>query len=196
MIQPPLVNTIRHTVDSITPEALTALYDRLEGIEAENDKIRAWHERCPDREPRARAEAAVAKVRALRDDLRATTGARWIADAIDNILDGRPTPDPTAVQEADRQMDADPHGLNAGMIVKAYRDHGAEKWVFRCWGTDTCDGWLSLDHSSQQSAERARDRHVAEEHPAEPGPCPACRRAPQAGLDTTEQHPDCVKEQR
>ena len=55
-------------------------------------------------------------------------------------------------------------------IVKSYRDHGQEKWVFRCWGTSTCDGWLSLDHGSQQSAERARDRHVAEQHgePAAP----------------------------
>ena len=37
------------------------------------------------------------QVRALRDDLRGITGARWIADALDTILDGRPTqeqPDP------------------------------------------------------------------------------------------------------
>ncbi|MFD1656955.1 hypothetical protein ACFSL4_01570 [Streptomyces caeni] len=70
-----------------------------------------------------------------------------------------------AAREALRQMDADPHGLKAGMVVKAYTDHGRQKWVFRCWGTDTCDGFLSLDHSSQQSAERARDRHLAEAHP-------------------------------
>jgi hypothetical protein len=107
-----------------------------------------------------------------------------------------PEPDPAVAQEAIRQMDADPHGLEAGMIVKAYRDHGAEKWVFRCWGTDTCDGALSLDHYSQQSAERARDRHVAEQHPAEPVPCPACRRADQAGLAPGELHHDCAKEQR
>ncbi len=31
--------------------------------------------------------AIVEQVRALRDDLREITGARWIADALDNILD-------------------------------------------------------------------------------------------------------------
>jgi hypothetical protein len=58
--------------------------------------------------------------------------------------------------------------LNAphtGLVVQPYRnDQGRPAWVFRCWGTDTCDGYLSLDHHSQQSAERARDRHLAEDH--------------------------------
>ncbi|MFI6251481.1 hypothetical protein [Streptomyces sp. NPDC051016] len=167
-----------------------------------------------------KGEAALTRVRALRDDLRETTGARYIADALDKIL-GDTTPGPGAPNvprcavcltpvaehagkmcarrgqpeadtltapvpvdqhpdvlreraetdmhaiteaEAVRQLDADPHGLKAGMIVKAYREHGHEKWVFRCWGTSTCDGLLSLDHSSRQGAERARDRHVAEDH--------------------------------
>jgi hypothetical protein len=80
---------------------------------------------------------------------------------------------PAAAQEAIRQMDADPHGLKAGMTVQPYREHGHEKWVFRCWGTDTCDGILSLDHTNQQAAERARDRHLAEGHPEEK-PMPTC----------------------
>lgn len=76
---------------------------------------------------------------------------------------------PAAVAEAIRQMDDDPHGLKAGMIVQSYREYGQEKWVFRCWGTDDgCDGLLSLDHGSQSGAERARDRHVAEEHADQP----------------------------
>lgn len=55
------------------------------------------------------------------------------------------------------------------LVVQPYRDdHNRPRWVFRCWGTDTCDGLLSLDHTSQQWAERARDRHVAEEHRARP----------------------------
>ena len=55
--------------------------------------------------------------------------------------------------------------VTTGLVVQPYRtDRGESAWVFRCWGTDTCDGWLSLDHGSQQSAERARDRHVSEEH--------------------------------
>jgi hypothetical protein len=67
--------------------------------------------------------------------------------------------------EAVRQMDADPTQPHTGLVVQSYRDHGIEKWVFRCWGTDDgCDGWLSLDHTSQQWAEQARDRHLAEDH--------------------------------
>ena len=60
---------------------------------------------------------------------------------------------------------------HTGLVVQPYRaDDGSKKWVFRCWGTDTCDGWLSLDHASQQSAERARDRHLSEEHTAADNP--------------------------
>jgi hypothetical protein len=60
--------------------------------------------------------------------------------------------------------------LTTGLVVQPYRtDRGDPAWVFRCWGTDACDGWLSLDHPNRQSAERARDRHVAEAH-AEPAP--------------------------
>ncbi|MER5875505.1 hypothetical protein ABT119_06190 [Streptomyces sp. NPDC001910] len=84
-----------------------------------------------------------------------------------------------------------------GLVVDRYRtDRGGIAWCFRCWGTDTCDGWLSLDHFSQQSAERARDRHVAEAHPPTPVACPACRRADQAGLAPAELHDDCAKEQQ
>lgn len=73
--------------------------------------------------------------------------------------------DADIAREALRQMDADPHGLQAGMIVKPYTERGQRKWVFRCWGTDDgCDGYLSLDHTSQASAESARDRHAGEEH--------------------------------
>lgn len=77
--------------------------------------------------------------------------------------------DAETAREALQQMEDDPHGLKAGLIVKPYREHGQEKWVFRCWGTDDgCDGFLSLDHTSEQSAQRARDRHLAEEHHAQP----------------------------
>jgi hypothetical protein len=77
--------------------------------------------------------------------------------------------DPAAAHEAIRQMDADTTNTHTGLVVQPYRnDRGENVWVFRCWGTDDgCDGWLSLDHYSEQSAERARDRHTAEEHPNE-----------------------------
>lgn len=52
-----------------------------------------------------------------------------------------------------------------GLVVQPYRnDQGRPAWVFRCWGTDDCDGWLSLDHASAQSAACALTRHVEECH--------------------------------
>lgn len=56
---------------------------------------------------------------------------------------------------------------HTGLVVQPYRDdHNRPRWVFRCWGTDTCDGWLSLDHASEQSAGRALVSHIAEFHTA------------------------------
>jgi hypothetical protein len=53
----------------------------------------------------------------------------------------------------------------SGLVVQPYRnDQGKSCWVFRCWGTDTCDGWLSLDHTGEQSAVRALTRHFEECH--------------------------------
>lgn len=73
----------------------------------------------------------------------------------------RTTPNNPAAAEA-----AEPH---TGLVVQPYRnDHGDNVWVFRCWGTDTCDGWLSLDHPDEQSAVHARDRHITEEHAGQP----------------------------
>lgn len=81
---------------------------------------------------------------------------------VDGILTNS---DADTAREALRQTDADPHGRDAGMIVKPYQEHGQTKWVFRCWGTDDgCDGWLGLGHYTEASAQRERDRHVAEEH--------------------------------
>lgn len=65
--------------------------------------------------------------------------------------------------------------------VRPYRaDDGSQKWAARCWGTDTCDGWLSLDHDTERWAEIARDRHLAEAHTA---PAPAATQA----TDTTKE---------
>jgi hypothetical protein len=86
------------------------------------------------------------------------------------------------------------------MAVREYAERGRRLWAFRCWGTETCDGWLGLGHHTQTAALAERERHVAEAHgePAAtaptPVPCPACRRADQAGLAPGEQHDDCVKE--
>jgi hypothetical protein len=76
--------TDRIPLTDLTSDALDQLYNRLEGIEAENSKLRAWHERCPDREPRARAEDAVARIRAAaaRADHAATQATNDTARAV------------------------------------------------------------------------------------------------------------------
>jgi hypothetical protein len=55
---------IRHTVNTLNSDALDAIYSSLEA-----------------------AEATLDRARALRDDLRGITGARYIADMLDKILD-------------------------------------------------------------------------------------------------------------
>lgn len=52
------------------------------------------------------------------------------------------------------------------LVIEPYRnDQNQPRWAFRCWGTDACDGWLSLELSSERWAEVVRDRHIAEAHP-------------------------------
>ncbi|MGW1744534.1 hypothetical protein ACWCRD_02730 [Streptomyces sp. NPDC002092] len=51
------------------------------------------------------------------------------------------------------------------LVVEPYRnDQNQQRWAFRCWGTDTCDGWLGLGHHTQTSALSEQERHVAEAH--------------------------------
>jgi hypothetical protein len=113
--------------------------------------------------PLDRIEELVAGIRDTARQAAAQEPARLIK--VDGVLTEG---DANTAREAIQQMADDPYGLKAGWIVQPYRDHGQQKWVFRCWGTDTCDGWLSLDHTSQQSAERARDRHITEHHQEQP----------------------------
>jgi hypothetical protein len=94
-----------------------------------------------------------------------------LADRWDNALG----PDKAYARTLRAEITCDPFEPTAAMSVRSYRnDQNQERWAFRCWGTDRCDGWLSLDHTSQESAERDRDRHVAEEHGA---PAPAATEA-------------------
>lgn len=78
--------TVRRTV---ADAVLTAVEDFFDIGDAEawcKTCRRVWgskHHRCE-----SDAEQRLAKVRDLRADLREITGARWIADALDTILDG------------------------------------------------------------------------------------------------------------
>ncbi|MFF7880998.1 hypothetical protein ACH40F_08030 [Streptomyces sp. NPDC020794] len=115
------------------------------------------------------ARQHAAAIAAQRDRLRQRMNN--LADRWDNAL----APDKAYARALRAEITCDPFEPTAAMSVRSYRnDQNQERWAFRCWGTDRCDGWLSLDHTSQESAERDRDRHVAEEHGA---PAPAATEA-------------------
>ncbi|MFF8829300.1 hypothetical protein [Streptomyces sp. NPDC015131] len=104
-----------------------------------------------------------------------------------------PPPDGSTGAQSAPQPENDPsdteaaNGAQAGtegltladhLEVAEYRhDHGHLAWAWRCWGDESCDGWLSLDHTSVEAATRAARKHHAEEHataatyePKEPRP--------------------------
>ncbi|MBT2508841.1 hypothetical protein J7I98_23725 [Streptomyces sp. ISL-98] len=52
------------------------------------------------------------------------------------------------------------------IAINQYRhDHGHQAWAWRCWGDDSCFGWVGLDHRSEDAARREAARHLAEDHP-------------------------------
>ncbi|MFC7817590.1 hypothetical protein ACFUTR_23450 [Streptomyces sp. NPDC057367] len=140
--------TIRHTVDSITSDALDQLY-------RERDE--------------ARQHAAT--IAAQRDRLRQRMHA--LADRWDTAL----APDKPYARSLRAEISVAPFDSDGAMTVQEYREHGRILWAFRCWGTATCDGWLGLGHHTETSALLERERHVAEEHGEQPAPAPAATQA-------------------
>ncbi|WP_333744084.1 hypothetical protein [Streptomyces ardesiacus] len=136
--------TVRHTVDSITSDALDALY-------RERDE--------------ARQHAAT--IAAQRDRLRQRMNA--LADRWDTAL----APDKPYARALRAEISVAPFDPDGAMSVHEYREHGRILWAFRCWGTDSCDGWLGLGHHTQTSALLERERHVADEHGERRAPAPA-----------------------
>jgi hypothetical protein len=52
------------------------------------------------------------------------------------------------------------------LVVHRYRrDQGGWAWLYRCWGDAGCDGFLSLDWSARDTAEREAHAHL-DGHPA------------------------------
>jgi hypothetical protein len=109
---------------------------------------------------RDEARQHAAAIAAQRDRLRIRMNA--LADRWDHAL----AVDKSYARTLRAEISVAPfHGTSTA--VQPYRaDDGSRKWAARCWGTETCDGWLSLDHDTERWAEIARDRHIAEDHTA------------------------------
>lgn len=145
----------------------------LAEAQAEVERLRADIASCraqqwPQRLGRAERERDTARqhsaaIAAQRDRLRQRMNT--LADRWDNAL----APDKAYARALRAEISVAPFH-DTSTAVQAYRaDDGNQKWAARCWGTDTCDGWLSLDHDTERWAETARDRHIAEDH-TEPAP--------------------------
>lgn len=129
--------TDRIKLDDLTSDQLDQLYD-------ERDE--------------ARQHAAA--IAAQRDRLRQRMNT--LADRWETALPGQPH---HGFAEALRaEISVAPFDPEGAMTVQEYTERGRHLWAFRCWGTDTCDGWLGLGHHTQTSALLERERHVAEEH--------------------------------
>lgn len=175
--------TLREVLDAFEAYWARASYCGPDMSAVQPEHFQAWRATLTQPPAATEADTAIARVRVLRDDLRATTGARYIADALDKILDGkqpparpRPAcrycPDPRC-PESCPECGSLIHDLDAVPPPPA------------------CSSACSEGHTYGFRCEQQRPPT-----PAPPVPCPACRRADQAGLAPDEQHDDCTKEQQ
>lgn len=169
--------------DQLSPlaRALVDDYDALDLakmlVAAQNDIASCKTQQWPQRLARAERERDLARqhaaaIAAQRDRLRQrmnNLADRWERDA--------PPPGNRPLTELREEISCDPFDPEGAMTVQEYTERGRRLWAFRCWGTDTCDGWLGLEHPTQTSALAERERHVAETH-IETGPRDTgCQRA-------------------
>jgi len=159
-----------------TPSRRPGLREELAEAQAEVERLRAdiagcraqqWPQRL-GRAERERDEARqhAAAIAAQRDRLRQRMNT--LADRWENAL----AVDKPYARTLRAEISCAPFDPEGAMAVQEYTERGRTLWAFRCWGTDTCDGWLGLGHHTQTSAKLEQERHVAEAH-AEPGPeCP------------------------
>jgi hypothetical protein len=161
-----------------TSEAAGIVLDRTaaerDALGREADRLRtdwvAQQERADQAErERDTARQSAAAIAAQRDRLRQRMNT--LADRWD--LEG-PPPGNRPLTELRAEISVAPFDPDGAMTVQEYTERGRHLWAFRCWGTDTCDGWLGLGHHTQTSALTERERHVAEEHTA---PAPAATEA-------------------
>jgi hypothetical protein len=120
---------------------------------------REWPWLRAEAEELAEARQHLAAAYAQRDRLRQRMNT--LADRWD--LEG-PPPGNQPLTELRNEISVAPFDPEGAMTVREYTERGRTLWAFRCWGTDTCDGWLGLGHHTQSSALAERERHVAEAH--------------------------------
>jgi hypothetical protein len=71
----------------------------------------------------------------------------------------------TPPADPDAEDTSDLH-ITEYLTVHHYRrDKGDMAWLYRCWGDAGCDGFLSLDWTTRDTAEREARQHLAG-HPA------------------------------
>ena len=171
-------NTPARYPDDIATAVMAALkpeLDRLHRAEAELQQIDeadsaaaaagSYAERAETAErERDVARQHAAMIAAQRDRLRQRMTA--LADRWETAL----AVDKPYARTLREQISCAPFDPDGAMTVQEYTERGRRLWAFRCWGTDTCDGWLGLGHHTQSSALAERERHVAEAH-VEPRAC-------------------------
>lgn len=182
---------VRHTVDTITSDALDELYERLRKAERAANLLADSHRRAEAAEARLQVTSEAAgtvldRTATERDDARQQAAAiaaqrdrlRQRMHTLANRWDDPSTPDTPTAQALRAEITVAPFDPDGAMAVREYTERGRTLWAFRCWGTDTCDGWLGLGHHTQTSALAERERHVLKEHQeqAPEGYCPACGR--------------------
>ncbi len=107
---------------------------------------------------RDEARQSAAATAAQRDRLRQRMNN--LADRWEHAL----APDEPYARSLRAEISVAPFDPDGAMTVQEYTEHGRHLWAFRCWGAETCDGWLGLGHHTQTSALLERERHAVEEH--------------------------------
>lgn len=188
---------IRWTLDTITAEALDALYASLEEARTDLDRYEEvqgeMNERAID------LTRAVARVRALhrRNE---NTGDCEHCSARD--YPGYSVPHPCDTVRALQSAATEATELETTARVFAGLHRSAEQDITRVIAL--YERWVR-EGAPPLGVPIARwwDRRLVELHHAilpptttTPGPCPSCRRADQAGLAPNEQHAECITQEQ
>ena len=146
----------RIPLDHLTSDALDALYERLDAAEETESQrqLATAREALASATVRAaRAEAAVARVRALHSNHNGICG--WCKGPDDPHTSGDFEYWPCATIRAI---------LDGPDIQLPEFGSSNGRWHWRCNGGQGCDGWVGVDLYSEDAAHREYARHFEEEH--------------------------------